>query len=548
VPAALEWSFPQVHDVLASAVPDRDMLVWGSTRRTFAEVTARSRGLGAFLRGRGLGAHRERAGLEQWECGQDRVALLLYNCPEYVEAMLGAFRARAVPCNVNQHYTAAETDSLFGLIRPHAVVYHRALGPRLAEALGDRAAVLIDVDDGSGTAPRPGSTSFEEACATPAAEAALPVASPDDIYLVCTGGTTGRPKGVLWRQGDIFCNAMGGTPTTTAESLTATAQAGGGAWFATPPLMHAAAQWTTFGALHAGTTVVLHDDSKPFDARSILETAARERVTLMTIVGDAYTRPIVDELRRVTYDLSSLRVVGTGGAITSEHCKEALLGLLPDVTIIDGYGASESGTIAAGRWSRDARARTFAPGPGTRVLSEDRSRFLAPGDDEIGWTARGGPVPLGYLDDPDATHATFPVVEGQRVSVPGDRVRLTADGTIEMLGRDSMIVNTGGEKVFVEEVEEALRRHDDIVDAVVVGRPSDRFGQEIVAVVQVRDGAVVHPNELREFVAGSLARFKAPRAVALCERVPRHANGKADYGRAKQLAVAALDATAVGRR
>jgi fatty-acyl-CoA synthase len=543
VPAPAEWSFAAIHDVIAAAIPDRDMLVWGSTRRTFADVAARTTALASFLAERGLGARRERADLERWECGQDRVALVLYNCPEYLEAMLGCFRARAVPFNVNQHYTPAEMRGLFDLIEPDAVVYHRRFGPLVETALDDRRAVLLEVDDHSETAPRDNSTCFEDACATAFDAPRLPVASPDDGYLVCTGGTTGRPKGVLWRQGDIFINSMGGNERTTATALASLVRSGGGAWFATPPLMHAAAQWTAFGGLHTGATIVLHDDSQPFDARTILETAEREHVTLMSIVGDAYTRPIVEELRRGIYDLTSLRVLGTGGAVTSEHHKEALIELLPGVTVVDGYGASESGTIASGRWSRDDKARSFTPLAGTRVLSADRTRFLEPGEDEVGWTARGGHVPLGYLNDKDATETTFPIIDGQRVSVPGDRVRLAADGTLVMLGRDSMMVNTGGEKVFVEEVEQALHRHDDVVDVVVVGRPSERFGEEVVAVVQLRDGALVQPNELREFAALTLARFKAPRAIAFCELVPRHRNGKADYGRAKNIAVGARDAT-----
>jgi fatty-acyl-CoA synthase len=402
--------------------------------------------------------------------------------------------------------------------------------------------VLVDVDNGSGVAPLSGSTPFDAAAATPVT-GELPVPSPDDLYRVCTGGTTGTPKAVLWRQADIFVAGMAGTEATTADSLTSTAVEGGGAFFATPPLMHAAAQWTAFSGLHAGATIVLHDEASSFDARTILELAERERVGVMSIVGDAYARPLVEELRRRTYDLSELRIIGTGGAATHDRYKEALLELIPNVIVVDGYGASETGGMAFGPRSRDLQQRGFTPAAGAAVLSADRTRYLTPGEDEIGWTARAGRVPLGYLGDREKTEATFPIIDGQRVSVPGDRARLADDGTIVMLGRDSMVINTGGEKVFVEEVEEVLRAHDDVVDALVVGRPSDRFGQEVVAVVALRERATHTPHDLREHVAHSLARFKAPRAVVLVDHVARLANGKADYRWARSVASVAADAT-----
>jgi fatty-acyl-CoA synthase len=266
----------------------------------------------------------------------------------------------------------------------------------------------------------------------------------------------------------------------------------------------------------------------------------------MSIVGDAYAHPIVEELRRRPYDLSSLQRIATGGAATNDRHKEALLELLPHVMIVDGYGASETGGMAFGARTREMKQTGFAPAAGATVLSADRTRFLSPGEDEIGWTARCGRVPLGYLGDRGRTETTFPVIDGQRVSVPGDRARLNDDGTIAMLGRDSMVVNTGGEKVFVEEVEEVLRRHADVLDALVVGRPSDRFGQEVVAVVQLRDGATVAPGDLGEFTAQSLARFKAPRAVAVCDRVVRLASGKPDYRWAQSVALDAVDTTIPG--
>jgi fatty-acyl-CoA synthase len=541
MPAAQEWSLPEVLDVVTAAAPDREMLVWTSVRRTFAEVQERSIRLATFLHGRGLGVQRERAELERWECGQSRIAVLLTNCPAYVETMIGGWRARAVPYNVNHHYTPAEVAALLGQIGVDAVVYHRRLGPLLAD-VPLAGVVLLDVDDGSGVQPLPGSVGFEEAVAS-TEPGELPSPSPGDLYLVCTGGTTGRPKGVLWRQADAYVSAMGGWADATAEAIESLATNGVGIWFAAPPLMHAAAQWTVFSGLNMGGTAVLHDDARPFDARTILETAERERVTMMTIVGDAYARPIVDELRRKEYDLSALAVLGTGGAVTSQSLKHDLLELLPHLLIRDGYGSSETGGMAYGSSSSGAESRSFDMGPGAAVVSEDKTRFLQPGDDELGWTARTGHIPLGYLGDREATEATFPIIGGVRASVPGDRARYAPDGTIEMLGRDSMVVNSGGEKIFVEEVEEAIRRHPEVLDALVVGRPSERFGQEVVALVQLREGSSLSPRDIRELAAASIARFKAPRAVLLCDAIGRHPSGKANYSWAREAASAAVPAT-----
>ncbi|ONH58209.1 acyl-CoA synthetase [Frankia sp. CcI49] len=542
---ANEWSLPAVIDIVADVAPEREMLVWTTVRRSYAQVRDRTRRLAAFLVSRGLGVRHERAELERWECGQSPMAILLSNCPEYIETMIGAFRARAVPFNVNHHYAPREIGALLDQVGAEAIVYHRRLGPAIAASGGAAGCLLLEVDDGSGIEPLPGSIAFEDAIAAAVDVENLPEPSPDDLYLVCTGGTTGTPKGVLWRQADVYVSAAGGVDGATRELIASIAGNGAGVWFAAPPLMHGAAQWTAFAGLDNGATVILHDDAKPFDAPGILETIERERVTLMSIVGDAYARPLLEQMRARHYDLSSLVRLGTGGAVTSASLKHGLLELLPGLTVVDGYGASETGGMAFGASRKGAETREFEPSPGAAVLAADRSRFLAPGDDEIGWVVRVGRTPLGYLDDRAKTEETFPIIDGQRVAVPGDRARLTAEGRIELLGRDAMVVNTGGEKVFVEEVEEVLRQHPDVLDALVVGRPSERFGQEVVALVQPRAGISLAPGEIREFVARSLARFKAPRAVLICDQLGRHASGKADYTWARKAAVDAVPATTI---
>jgi fatty-acyl-CoA synthase len=539
------WSLTGVFDVVGSTIPDREMVVWGDVRRTFGDALARADALGAFLRERGLGIRRERAELENWECGQDRVAVLMHNRPEHVETILACWRARAVPCNVNYQYTAAEIAELFRMLGTRGVVYERGLAPLLRAALAEldtEVDVLVELDDGSTEASIPGAVDFETVVAH--GGHLDDESSPVDIYIACTGGTTGRPKAVLWRQGDLFVAAIGGTDDMDEAKLRKRAEAGAGVWFPTSPLMHVAAQWTVFLAASMGATVVLHDDSRRFDAPTILATAARERANMMTIIGDAYARPLLEELRTNEYDLSALAVLGTGGTPTSAGAKDALAEMLPGVTIRDGYGASEIGVMGSGdQAGRVAQTQRFQVVPSARILAEDRSRFLSPGETEVGWIVRTGHVPLGYLDDEAATNATFPVVEGERVAVAGDRAQFTDDGQVVLLGRDSLVVNTGGEKVFVEEVEDVLRRHDAVVDVLVTGRPSERFGQEVVAIVQLTTPDAASPAELRAWCGKHLARYKAPRAVAFVEEVRRHPSGKADYRWAKEQATAAVEAT-----
>jgi acyl-CoA synthetase (AMP-forming)/AMP-acid ligase II len=526
---AREWSLATVHDVVSSAIPERDMIVWGDDRRTFGEIAERSRSFAGLLRSRQLGAFRDRSDLARWECGQDRVALLMHNRPEHVEAILGCWKARVVPCNVNYHYTADEVADLLRRIGARGVIYDRRLGEKLT-GIAAQLDLLIEVDDGSPEPGLAGALTYERALALGAGEDPAPDVSPDDVHIACTGGTTGHPKAVLWRQADIFVAGMGGTDGLDEDALRTRALAGAGTWFPSSPLMHVAAQWTTFLAANMGATVVLHDDSRPFDVRTILESASRERVNMMTIVGDAYARPMIDELRRTHYDLSSLAVIGTGGAPTSLEAKRALMELLPNVAIRDGYGASEIGAMASGdTTSHTAEGQRFALSTAARLLSSDRTRFLDTDDDEVGWLARCDHIPLGYLDDEAATRSTFPIVDGVRVAVPGDRARFAPDGQIVLLGRDSLVVNTGGEKVFVEEVEAVLKGHVDVVDALVVGRPSERFGQEVTAIVQLAASADPEPKALREWCTARLARYKAPRAFVFVAQVERHPSGKANY-------------------
>jgi fatty-acyl-CoA synthase len=285
-----------------------------------------------------------------------------------------------------------------------------------------------------------------------------------------------------------------------------------------------------------GLPVVLYDTGKKLDPRLVWETAEREKVGMMTFVGDAYAAPLVDELQRGTYDLSSLYAIGTGGAATNPKYQRELLECLPQITLINGYGSSETGNMGFGNSRQGAQTDTFVFREGGLVLSEEYGRFLQPGETETGWVARSGRIPLGYLNDPDATCKTFPEVEGQRVVISGDRGRIDTDGTMRLFGRDSLVINTGGEKVFVEEVEEVLRAHPAIADALVVGRPNERWGEEVIALVAWRDGIQVGHEQLHAHCTSQLARFKAPKEFIFVDQVRRLGNGKADYRWAKSVA------------
>lgn len=533
-----EWTIGAVLDEIADVIGDRTMTVCGDRRSTFAESADRTRRLANFLASKGFGAHRERAELQNWECGQDRVALVMHN-DLYPDMVIGCLKARTVPVNINYYYTPREVGELLDYVQPRAVIYHRALGAQFADVLAREGAdLLIAVDDGSEAPHLPGAVSLEDALTQGDTDQRV-VGSPDDLLMICTGGTTGRPKGVLWRQSDIYVSSMVGADHACAEEIHDKVRGAAGApWFAVSPLMHAAGMWTAFSAIMAGTPVVMYDTGKKLDPRTVLETAQREKVGLMTMVGDAYAAPLVTELRRGSYDLSSLYAIGTGGAATNPKYQRALVELIPQVTVINGYGSSETGNMGFGHSRRDTQTDTFTLREGGLVLSEDYTRFLRPGEAEVGWVAREGRIPLGYFNDPDATRKTFPEIDGKRVVISGDRAALEPDGTLRLFGRDSLVVNTGGEKVFVEEVEEVLRAHPAIADALVVGRPSERWGEELVALVELRSEAAATADELHTLCTTQLARFKAPKEFLFVEHVQRLGNGKADYRWAKRHATA----------
>jgi acyl-CoA synthetase (AMP-forming)/AMP-acid ligase II len=539
-----EFNLPDVFDTVARVHPDRDCLIWDDRHISFAEMVDRSTRLGAYLRSRGLGAHTERDRLAGHESGQDHLGIYLYNGNEYIEAMLGAFRARVAPFNVNYRYVADELLYLLDNAGCRALVYHAGFAPVLAELRDQlpRLEVLIQVADESGNELLPGAVDYETVMAATAPEIDVQP-SPDDLYILYTGGTTGMPKGVLWRQHDIFMSAMGGRNILTQDAVesyddvAAQAQAfeTGLKFLILPPLMHGAAQWVSFIGLNNGHAIVLPPDTKRLDAAQTWRTVEAEGCTTLTVVGDAIARPLVEELEAGDYDTSSLLSVGNGGAPLTPTIKERLLAQLPNIFLTDSVGSSETGAQMSHLSSAggDTSSGKFTPLRGAVVVSEQLDKVLDPGHDGIGWLAQQGWVPLGYLGDAEKTARTFPVIDGVRYSVPGDRARHQADGEIELLGRDSVTINSGGEKIFAEEVERAIAGHPAVHDVVVVGRANERWGQEVVALVELAEGGTATATDIVAHAGQHVARYKLPKDVLFLDAIQRSPSGKADYRWAK---------------
>ncbi len=543
-----EFTLVGMFETVADVVPDRVALSQGTRRQTYRETAERCRRLASYLHAQGLGAASERADLEGHESGQDHVALLLYNSPEYIEGMLGAYRARTAPFNVNYRYVGHELAYLLRDASTRAAIFHATFAPVLAGVLDqlDEVPVLLQVDDGSGIPLLAGAADYEEALADSDPSGPPVIPCPDDLYILFTGGTTGMPKGVLWRQHDIFMAAMGGTRVGTWETVTDEADLAEGvthgpgiSLVVLPPLMHGGAQWTAFHIFRDGNALVMPESVQHFDAADIWRTVERERAITITVIGDAMVRPLLAELEQNSYDLSSLLAVGNGGAPLTPAMRDLLLERFPNLFITDTVGASETGAQMNLASSDGGRVTTFSPGPDTCVLDDARTRVFEPGHAGEGWLAQAGFVPLGYLGDPDKTAQTFPVIDGIRYSVPGDRAVHLPDGRLQLLGRDSLTINTGGEKVFVEEVESAIAGCRSVADVVVTSRPSERWGQEVVAIIQPVEGETVSLEDVREFASASIAGYKMPKDIVVVERVQRSPSGKADYRWAKEIAAGA---------
>ena len=535
----MEYNLADLWERVVDTVPEREAFVCGDRRLTYAQADDRIDRLAHHLLDHGVGAG-------------DRVALYLHNGTEYLEGMLAAFKIRAVPVNVNFRYVEDELAYLLTDADARAVISHREFAPKLA-AIRDRippALHLVVEDsspvDASAAIADLGAVEYEAALAASRAGRDHAPRSADDLYILYTGGTTGMPKGVMWRHEDIFFGAFGGGDFNgerigAPEEIADKARNGRLRCLPACPFMHGTAHWIAFTTMLSGGTVVISPD-RAFDPSRLWSLVGAERVNLLVIVGDAFARPLVDAFTDGVdaESVSCCTVILSGGAILSPSVKSAIVDHLPGTMVIDGYGASETGgqgrsvTVAG---QDPTPVPRFRVGPQTTVLDADL-RPAPPG--VVGRLARRGHIPLGYLGDPEKTAATFPVIDGVRWSVPGDHAVIEDDGTITLLGRGSVSINTGGEKVYPEEVEAALKGHPAVFDAVVVGVPDERWGERVVAVIARRAGTTVTFADLDGHVRAHVAGYKAPRQVVTVDAIQRSPSGKPDYRWARACAEEAL--------
>lgn len=497
-------------ECVVDQIPDRTAVICGTRRLSYRSLEDRANRLAHWLRGRGIGR-------------ADDVAIYCRNGTEYLEAMLAAFKIRAVPINVNFRYQDAELDYLFRDSKPKSIIVEPEFEAG-ARAAAPNAEVLVT------------GAEYEAALAEQSAMRDFAPRSPDDEYVLYTGGTTGYPKGVIWRHEDIFFAALGGprlAHVTDPQEVGRKAVAGGQARFLLlSPLMHGAAHWGAFNAFFGGNTVVM-DGDRGFNAERALRLSAREGVTAIGLVGDAFARPLAEALADFPAELPTLRTILSGGSALSSTVKELLARHLPGITILDGYGSSETGAQGHALGGAAARPR-FSLGSDTLVI-DDELRAIAPGSGRVGKLARRGHVPLGYRGDPDRSSRTFPVINGVRWAITGDDAVVEADGSVLLLGRGSTCINTGGEKVYPDEVEAALKKHPGVVDAIVVGIPHTRWGQQIAAVVEPRPSGDVDVEKIRDHVRAHLADYKVPRVVVFVSSISRTPAGKADLAWARRL-------------
>jgi len=534
------WNFAEVWETVAEQVPEAPALVQGERRLSWSDLDRRANGVAATLLDRGA-------------TEQDKVAQYLYNAPEYIESMFAAFKAGLVPINTNYRYMDEELVYLWDNADCVAVVFHGVFTETI-ERIRDRVpgvATWLWVDDEHGECPE-WAIPYEQAANSHPERVVPPWGrSGDQLLMTYTGGTTGMPKGVMWRQDDLFrtlvsqMNPVFKDGEANLDLVREAVQAPGGIGLPACPLMHGTGLYTQLIVLSlGGRSVVL--ESRRLDIEEMLDTIEREKVNQIAIVGDAFARPMLKALDENPgrWDLSSLFLIASSGVMWSEQTKQGLLKHHPNMILIDAFSSSEALGMGASMSTGGAAAHTakFALGENTIVISDEGTR-VEPGSGQIGRVAVGGHQPIGYYKDPEKTARTFIEFEGKRYSCPGDYAMVEADGTLSLLGRGSVCINTGGEKVFPEEVEEVLKTHPSVRDAVAVGIPSEQFGEVVAAVVEPADGAEVDATDVIAHVRAKLAAYKAPKQVVVVPTIGRAPNGKVDYKRLKAEATERTAAT-----
>jgi len=531
----MEFNHADLFEGLADAIGGRTAVVCGDRRLTFAELDAEANRFAHHLLDVGVTAGRH-------------VGIQLYNGVEYLAGLLGTLKIRAVPININYRYVESELAYLYDDSDIVALLYDVEFDRRVAAVAPGcpRLEHLIAV---GGASAVPGAVPYEEALAGRPETRGFPPRSGKDVYIIYTGGTTGLPKGVMWHTEDLFMGFgggnVGGEPHRRPEQVIETARGTDPiVMMAVAPLMHGAAQMGTFVGWWMGATMVF---VRRFDPVDVLRTIERERVTSVTVTGDAMARPLADEIATGRHDLSSLLVFSSTGAILSGSVRDRLQELLPNTMIIDSFGSTESGyTASALPGSSPEAGLRYQPTPGVRLaVLDEKLRPVRPGSGDIGTIAKTGHIAFGYYKDPEKTARTFVTdPDGVRWLLTGDLARVEADGTITVFGRGSQCINTGGEKVFPEEVEAVLKGHPAVFDAVVTGIPDDRWGSRVAAVVQPVAGAAPTAADLDAHCRARLAGYKIPRTYAFVAELVRSPSGKADYRWAARTAEAARQAEA----
>jgi acyl-CoA synthetase (AMP-forming)/AMP-acid ligase II len=544
---AKEWNFADVWERIADRIPEQLAQRQDHNSTTWAEFNSRANGVAAHLLAAGL-------------VEQDKVAQYLYNCPEYLESVFGSFKAGMAIVNTNYRYTADEIVYLWDNADVVAVIFHGTFAERCAEVRPHlpKVTTWLWVNDGSGPCPA-WATPYEQVAAI---GTATNVAGPwgrsgDHLMLLYTGGTTGMPKGVMWRQEDLFgaldsANRKRMPPEANLDAASDRISGPGPRNLPAAPLMHGTGLFNAISNLIVGGSVVTMSGRR-FDPIELLDTIETHQINSMSIVGDAFAKPILKALDAEPnrWDISSLRVIVSSGVMWSGETKAGLLAHNPRLIMVDALGSSEAIGMATNTTTAESmstqtaagdRTAKFALSPNTRVVTED-GRDVVPGSGEIGRVALRGYTPVGYYKDEAKSATTFFMIDGVRYSIPGDWAEVESDGTVKLLGRGSQCINTGGEKVYPEEVEEALKLHPDVADAAVVGIPDERFGQAICALVEPEPGRTVDAADLIAHVKARLAAYKAPKQVVPVISIGRAANGKLDY---KRLTTEALTATGGG--